>query len=228
MPTANVIQLRQLLREKMPDLRQNLEAAPAQRQNHWPTGLPQLDAPLHGGLPRGALTEITATQRGSGSALLINSLLHQAAREKQIIALIDGRDSLDVTSMEPWILARLLWVRSQSAEEALKSTDLLLRDPNVSLVLLDLMANPVAQVRRIPTTTWFRFQRMVEPTATVCLVLTPQPIVSSAQTRITLLPPRFSLDALDCDREELLGDLKLEVSDARRHRESGERLRHFA
>lgn len=228
MPAANVIQLRQLLKEKMPALRLSLEELPSQRLNHWPTGLPPIDAPLHGGLPKGALTEMIAAQRGSGSALLRNALLARAAQEKQIVALIDGNDSLDVTAMDETVLSRLIWVRCHSAEESLKAADLLLRDRNVPLVFLDLISNPVAQIRRIPATTWFRFQRIVEQSSMVCVALTPQPMISPAQARITLLPTRFSLNALERGSEELLAELNLEVSDARRSRELNERIRHSA
>jgi hypothetical protein len=225
MPAANVIQLRQLLKEKLPGLRQNLEGASAQRQNGWKTGLTKLDAPLQGGLPKSALTEIVAAQRNSGSALLRNAFLRRAAGERQIITLVDGSDSFDATQVEEAVLSRLLWVRCRSAEESLKAADLLLRDQNVSLVLLDLIANPAAQLRRIPATTWFRFQRLIEQTSTVCLVFTPQPMIASASVRITLSPARFSLDALDREPEELLNELKFDVVDARRSREAVEHLR---
>jgi hypothetical protein len=228
MPAANVIQLRQLLREKLPELRLSLEELPSQRQNHWPTGLAQIDGLLHGGLPKGALTEVVAARRGSGSALLMKALFTQAARKKEIVALVDGHDSFDVTAVEEKLLKRLLWVRCHSAEEALKAADLLLRDQNVPVVLLDLMANPALQVRRIPATTWFRFQRIAEQGSTVCVVLTPQPMVSPAQARITLPAGKFSLETLECEPEAVWADLKPEVSDARRVREVDLRLRSSA
>ncbi len=228
MSAANIIQLRQLLKEKMPEVRLSLEELPSQRQNHWATGLARIDEPLHGGLPKGALTEIAAPHRSSGSALLLHTLMRKAADENQIVALVDGNDSFDVTDVEETILTRLLWVRCHSAEEALKAADLLLRDRNVPLVLLDLIANPLAQVRRVPATTWFRFQRIVEQSSTVCIVFTPQPMVSPARARITLPSTRFSLEVLDRESEELVSELKLEVSDARRARKVNELLRNSA
>ena len=228
MPTARVIQLRQLLKEKMPELRLGVDELPAQRSLHWSTGVPQVDEPLDGGLPKGGLTEIVALQRGSGSALLLHALLHQAAREHQIIALIDGADSFDVTRVEEGILSRLLWVRCHSADEALRAADLLSRDQNLPLLLLDLVANPMKSLRRIPATTWFRFQRIIEPTSTVCAVLTPQAMVGPAQVRITLQPSRFSVQTFERQPAELLRELKLEISDSRRQRQSSERLRHIA
>lgn len=215
MPTANVIQLRQLLAEKFPNLRTRADGLAGRNRAVWATGLAPIDGAPAGGLPRGALTEIIAARRGSGSALLVHTFLRHAARENQIAALVDGRDSCDVTQLEPRVLARLLWVRCRTADEALKAADLVLRDGNLPLVLVDLAANPAAELRRIPATIWYRFQRIVEQTPIVCAVLTPRAMVAPAQLRITLLS-RFSANALERDPEELALELKLEVSETRR------------
>lgn len=226
MPSANVIQLRQLLREKFPGLRTKLDDFPALIP-HWTTGLTQIDGCLHGGLPKGALTEIVVPQAGAGGALLMTSLLRQSARQNQIVALVDGRDSFEVGQIEEEVLSRLLWVRCHSAEEALKAADLLLRDGNLPLLLLDLAANPGKEVRKIQATAWYRFQRLVEQTSAVCVVLTPQAMVAPAQARITLRS-RFSLDALERDEEDLLGELNLEISENRHAGEPREALQNSA
>jgi hypothetical protein len=125
---------------------------------------------------------------------------------------VDGSDSLDVTQLEPAVLSRLLWVRCRSAQEAMKATDLLLRDGNLPLVLLDLAGNPAAQFRDIPATTWYRLQRIVEQSSTVCIALTPRPMVGPAEARI-FLRSRFTLDAMEQDADDLLSELKLEVAE---------------
>jgi hypothetical protein len=79
----------------------------------------------------------------------------------------------------------LLVVFCADAMQAVKAADLLLRDGNLSLILLDLQAVPSAQLRRIPANTWHRFQRLAEQTTAAVVVLTPQPIVEAAQVRIT-------------------------------------------
>jgi hypothetical protein len=165
-------------------------------------------------LPKGALTEVVSERRGCGSALLMTAFIRQAFQEKQFAAVVDGNDSLDVTQIEN-DLSRLLWVRCQTANEALKATDLLLRDGNLPLVLLDLAANPAAQIRKIPAPTWYRFQRLVEQTSSVCVVLTPRAMVSPARVRIELRS-QFSITALESDQDELLRELKLEISETRR------------
>ncbi len=220
MSAANIIELRQLLAERFPGLRTRAEELSTARHAFWPTGLPQLDLPLRGGLPKGALAEVVAEQRGSGSTLLLTALIHRALNENQFVAVIDGQDSLDVTQLGE-DLSRLLWVRCRSTDEALKAADLILRDGNLPLVLLDLVSNPAAQLRKIPATTWYRFQRLMEQAAAVCVVLTPRVMVPPAQVRITL-HGRFSLKALEREPQELLAELKLEVIEARRFGEHQE------
>jgi hypothetical protein len=220
MPAANIIELRQLLAERFPGLRTRADELSAAKRAFWPTGLPQLDEPLRGGLAKGTLAEVTAEQRSSGSALLMTALIHRALRENHFLAVIDGQDSLEVTQLGE-DLSRLLWVRCRSADESMKAADLLLRDGNLPLVLLDLISNPAAQLRRIPATTWYRFQRLIEQTSVVCVVFTPRAMVPPAQVRIALRS-RFSLNALEREPEELLSELKVEISEARHFGESQE------
>jgi hypothetical protein len=213
MPAANVIQLRQLLAERFPGVRTRLDDAPAPMPDAWPTGVAALDERLRGGLSRSVLTEVVAAQPGSGSATLLHALVRNAIAENKLVALVDGRDMFDVTAAAGG-LSRLLWVRCRAAAEAVKAADLLLRDGNVPLVLLDLAANTSAELRRIQPTTWYRFQRIIEQTAAMCVVFTPRAMVSAAQARLTL-SSRFELDALERDAEDLLVELKVEPSETR-------------
>lgn len=220
MPAANIIELRQLLAERFPGLRTRADELTAAKHTFWPTGVPQLDGPLRGGLNKGALAEIVAERPGCGSTLLMTTLIQRGLGENTFTAVIDGQDSLDVTQLNG-DLSRLLWVRCRSAVEALKAADLLLRDGNLPLVLLDLASNPAAQLRKIPATTWYRFQRLLEQTSAVCVVMVPRPMVSPAQVRVTLRS-RFSIQALDREPQELLSELKLNVTEARRFGETRE------
>jgi hypothetical protein len=69
-------------------------------------------------------------------------------------------------------------------EQALRVTDLLLQSGGFGLVAVDLGDVPDSAARRIPLASWFRFQRAVEPTATVLLVVAQAPC---AQTCAALL-----------------------------------------
>jgi recA bacterial DNA recombination protein len=59
----------------------------------------------------------------------------------------------------------------REVEQALRATDLLLQSGGFGLIAIDLGDVPLRIARRIPLTTWFRFQRAVENTATVLLVI---------------------------------------------------------
>jgi recA bacterial DNA recombination protein len=69
-------------------------------------------------------------------------------------------------------------------EQALRVTDLLLQSGGFGLVIIDLGDTPLKMARRIPLTSWFRFQRAVEHTATVLFVISQVPC---AQTCASLL-----------------------------------------
>ena len=222
MASTNVIQLRQMLSDKFPGLRFTL-GDQAESGRLWSTALPQIDLPLGGGLPKKALIEIVSTGKSSGSATLLRALLSRAAVERQIVTLIDAQDALDVTQIEEVALSRLLWVRCRAAEEAMKAADLVLRDANLPLVLVDLKMSPSAQLHRIPSTTWYRFQRLVEESGTMCVVFTPVATISPAQIRITIRKT-FSLNTIEMEADECARRLILEVVDLR-HRAGHETAR---
>lgn len=171
---ASISELRRLLGEKFP-------AAELRPGGLLPTGLAAVDA-AEGGLRRAALTEWYGSS-GSG-ALFLEAMLRMCVREKCFAALVDAGRSFEPVGSPPSTLKRLLVVFCGEAMQAIKSTDLLLRDGNLSLVILDLqMVAPVA-LRKIPTSTWHRFQRLLEQTTMALVILTPQPIVEGAQVRI--------------------------------------------
>ncbi len=164
----------------------------AERFQHPPalTG-GQISIPLFGratagGLRKGAITEIISPNSSAGSASLIHSLLQIAQRDCFFLALIDGRDSFDVQSVDAGTLQHLLWVRCEKATETIKAADFLLRDGNFPLVILDLVLNPVDELRRIPATSWYRLQRLVEPAPTAFVVMSRHNMVASARTKIVL------------------------------------------
>ena len=218
--TASVIQLRQLLREKFPGLVTRAAELPVPRRDGWPTGLPRLDERLGGGFPRSAISEVIAPQAGCGSALLLAQLLRRAAALRQFAAVIDGRDSFDAAALEASTLSRLLWIRCHSAEEAVKAGDLVLRDGNLPVVLLDLALNPMAELRKIPAPTWYRFQRIVEQGTATFIVFTPRALIAPAEVRVTLRS-RFHLQAVEADQVKLALELDFEISEAQHAHEEG-------
>lgn len=190
--------LRQLLRERFPPMTHG-RAAPLA------TGLPGIDDRISG-LPRPALTELVCSAPSCGSQLFLGQLLAVTRAEPARVALVDAGDAFDPGSWPACLLEHLVWVRAHDAAEAMAATDLLARDANFALLLLDLRHIPPAQLRRIPATSWYRLQRALEPTTLAALVLTPFPLVPSAQLRLGLHSPH-ALDTLAQDRATLVARL---------------------
>ena len=215
---TKIIELRQFLAERLPQAR--LGMAPERMvPAALPSGIESIDQGLGGGLPQGAFTELVAPGEGSGSAQFIHSLLRHTASAGRFLTLVDGADSLDIDALEPEALAHLLWVRCRSTAEALQTTDLLLRDRNIALVVLDLKLNPAHELRRIPGTLWYRLSRLMEQHGGTVLVITPQPLVAGAAARIV---SRTRLDHRDLERSPDTLDLRFET-EQRRVREAGAR-----
>ena len=150
------------------------------------TGVLPLDEAIGGGLLKSSITELSSPRVSAGSALLVYALLQNAQRAGYFLALVDGRDSFDPQPLGNQCLRNLLWVRCTKALEAVKAADLLLRDGNFPLVVLDLVLNPFEELSKIPQTSWYRLQRLVETAPSAFLVLTRRSIISSAQFKLSL------------------------------------------
>lgn len=176
---SKLIDLRNLLAERFPQ-------TPLPATTRLSTGLSFLDQASGGGLPKSAITELISPQISAGSASLISALLQAAHRDCYFLALVDGCDSFDPEPLGNARLRNLLWVRCRKALQAIKAADLLLRDGNFPLVIVDLVLNAREETRQIPQTSWYRLQRLVEEAGTACLVLTRQSMIASAQLKIVL------------------------------------------
>ena len=201
-----------------------------------PTGIAAIDA-LTGGLPRAGLSEI-AGPASSGRTGLMLSALAAATRRQEVCALVDASDSFDPCSAAAAgvDLQRLLWVRCNQApspreragagskrrlstnsgfafagalEQVLKVTDLLLQSGGFGMVVLDMGDIPAESVRRVPLTSWFRFRRAVEPTATVLLLIEQEPSAKTCASLVLQLQPeavfasKTSLDRPSSTQQEL-------------------------
>src|SRR6266849_3119492 len=135
------------------------------------TGVPEMDA-LMGGLPRGAITEICGAACSGRTSLLLSALASRTA-QGEVCALVDARDSFDPLTADAAgiALGKLLWVRCQNIEQALRATDLLIQAGGFGMVAVDLSDVPTRTVRQVPLNAWFRFRRAVEDTPTILLLL---------------------------------------------------------
>jgi len=210
--SAEIIDLRKLLAERFPH--------PAvSRTTRLFTGLPFLDQ-SGGGLPRGAITELISPRTDAGSASLIHALIDSGYRDNYFLALIDGRDSFDPCGLDNTLLRHLFWVRCSKAFEAIKAADLLLRDGNFPLVIVDLVLNAPEELRKIRQTTWYRLQRLVELIPTACLVLTRYEMVGSTQLKL-ILENSWTLETLE--KQDAISQLRIVVKRSHVQSEVGSR-----
>jgi recombination protein RecA len=148
------------------------------------TGIPEMDA-LVGGLPRGAMTEICGAACSGRTSLLLSALASRTAGG-EVCALVDARDSFDPLTVNAAGIAldKLLWVRCQNIDQALRAMDLLIQAGGFGMVAVDLGDVPTRTVRQVPLNAWFRFRRAVEDTPTILLMIEQE---SNAKTCASLV-----------------------------------------
>jgi len=175
---ARLESLRELMAGKFP-------ARGVRPERRRRVGCERLDGE-RGGLRQGAVTEITGS--ASGVQILLSAILRSAASEGFYVGLVDGTSSFHPADWPDAQLRRILWVMCRDAATAVRAADLLVRDGNLPIVVLDLQGITAAGLRGVPASTWHRFHRILEERESVLLVLTSQPLVEGVPTRIVVEP----------------------------------------
>lgn len=191
--------LRTLVAERFP-------SSPRRRNGRLRTGCEVFDQ--KGGFLQGAITEICGS--GAGGSLLLAAVADAAVRDGLFVGLIDAANSFEPSDWADEHLRRMLWVMCGAAAPAIRAADILLRDGNLPVVILDLQMLSAPQLRGIPVSTWHRFQRVIEPTATVLAVLTSQPLVEGASARMAIRTD-LTLEAMHLPRPALWEHLSVQV-----------------
>jgi hypothetical protein len=75
---------------------------------------------------------------------------------------------------------------------------------------VDLKLNPLTQLRRIPSSVWHRFRRLIEQNGVTTVVVTPTPFVGGAVCRVRV-ESRLGLEALTRPPMEVLAALRFEL-----------------
>lgn len=203
-----LIALRELLARRFP------QAAPGLRGRCVQTGIAAIDEAT-GGLPVGAITEVVCTAPSCGGMLLQARVLEMCRQQRLRVALIDGTDSFDPQSFTPDELAHLVWARCHDMKQVMQAADLLARDANFGLVMIDLRRQSERELRQEPPTAWYRLQRAAEQNELPLLVETPRALIPSAQLRFSLTQS-FGLFDLDSPRALLADAIAVELSRQRR------------
>ena len=208
---AQIIELRALLRAQFPT------AHAVERPKIKPSsssGVSCLDQLC---LDRGCLTEVVGAQASTGAVVLLAGLLDHTLRQRRPAALIDTQDSFDPLCLPKESRHRLLWVRTHHRlDDSLRAVDLLLRDGNLPLVILDLLGTAVREVQRVPGSVWFRLRTLCEQSGAVFLALTPCKTIPCAQRRLETVH-RFGIDEIDLPLITLLASLHLHTLLERTH-----------
>ena len=159
------------------------------------TGIAQIDALLDGGLPVGAISEITGSA-SSGRTTIALAFLARRTQEGNSCAWIDANDNMDPESAAAngVSLKHLLWVRCKNGsieeppphihrkpadnkhpwtrlDQAIRATDLLLQAGGFAAIVLDLANEAIEHGRRIPLATWYRFRQTANRTRCSLIVL---------------------------------------------------------
>lgn len=145
-------------------------------------GLPSIDECLGGGVPVGALTEVTGAP-SSGRTGAVTALLAQVTSRHETAAYIDALDAFDpASSARRGIdLSRLLWVRCRGRiDVAFKAADAVVRGSGARVVVLDLAGASVSGLRRIPAAAYVRLRRAVERAPSALLVLADHALAGTA------------------------------------------------
>jgi hypothetical protein len=217
MPSASAlrIQIEHALERRFPAA---LTPVPRTIRETASTGIPEVDRLLDGGLPVGAISEITGPV-SSGRTSLAFAFLAGRTHEDRVCAWVDANDAFDSESAAAngVALRQLLWVRCKNSnlttrpwtrpelsglDQSLRATDLLLQAGGFSALVLDLGSTAPEHGARIPLATWFRFRQAADRTRCSLLVLAQEPL---AQSSAAVALECASLSALSGNQTVLSG-----------------------
>ena len=184
MPSApsNVAALRSLLAARFPERTRKSSGMVA-------TGVQSVDEALGGGLPAGRLTELVSASPGTGGQTVVAELLHATRIARQRIALIDAAQGFVAEQVPSDVLRHLVWVRAHGAGEAFAAADILVRDGNYAVVVLDLRGLAERALLKTSATVWHRLRSATDSSPTAVLVQTATPLVPAVAWRLTLGTP---------------------------------------
>jgi hypothetical protein len=185
-------------------------ALPARSGDYIATGVPAIDAALGGGLPRGRVTELVSGAPSSGGELAFGALLANTRAARLRVALIDAADGFAPHNHRADSLRHLVWVRARSLPEALGCADVLVRDGNYAVLVLDVRGVPARSLRQLPAGVWHRLRLAAEQNPSAVLVQSATGFFPAVPWRLVLRTTAH-LDDLRRTRADRVAALVAEV-----------------
>jgi RecA/RadA recombinase len=178
-----------------------------------PTGLEPLDRALDGGLPRGRVTELVG-DRSAGRTGLACAVAARATSAGEVIAWVDPEDALEpeAAAAAGVALARTLWVRPRTGDDALRAAELLAGAGGFGLVVLDLAGTTSPAGR---TALWSRLAGAAERTAAALLVVASRRLAGAAAAVTLALGPHRTRWSGGAGRLVLLDGIEAQLTVAR-------------
>ena len=199
------------------------------------SGIVEIDALLDGGLPVGAISEITGLA-SSGRTNIALSFLARRIQDGNVCAWIDASDALDPESAAAngISLKHLLWVRCRTQtiersfsttrhthygkkqhwtrlDQAIRAADLLLQAGGFAAIVLDLADEAIEHCSRIPLATWFRFRQAADRTRCSMIVLGKAAYAQSSAAVVL----SCQLDSVDSAAGTVVREFRYRVSRGR-------------
>jgi recombination protein RecA len=175
-----------------------------------PTGIREIDALLHGGLPVGAISEIVGPECCGRTSLALTFVAGMTQAGK-VCAWVDVSDTLHPESAAAIgvDLSRRRWIRCGASpvtaplpqkpaprrkswsrlEQGLRVADLLLQAGGFSCIVLDMGSLKAEYALRVPLATWFRFRAAAERLQSNVLLLTQQACSRNSAGLVLRLDP---------------------------------------
>lgn len=191
-------------------VKETLQPSSIQIEDTIPTGATSLDRELGGGYAPGRITEIVEPVASRGVQSLIHHAVAQARRRQQYIALVDTPNHFDPQSESTENLQSLLWVRTTRASEVVQACDILIRDGNFPLLLIDLRLPAHTRRHFIRPAQWYRLQHVCEQSRIAFAAFTAESMIPCAHFRLQLTQP-LSLAMFDPSANHVLPGIECEV-----------------
>ena len=113
-------------------------------------------------------------------------LLVTTRNARQRVALVDAADGFAPECVPGDALRHLVWVRPRSLAETMAAADVLVRDGNYAVVIMDLRGLAERELLTLPKAQWHRLQRAAESRPAAVLVQTTRGLVPAVPWRLLL------------------------------------------